>query len=59
MWWMCYDHKPSGSSDGAGDNLQSWNDQQFAVYQATVAKYAAQHWGIQFDTVELFSGWDL
>jgi galactan endo-1,6-beta-galactosidase len=25
VWWMCYNHNPSGADDGADDNLQSWN----------------------------------
>lgn len=42
MWWMCYNHNPSGAADG-GDNLQSWNYQQHARYLATVARYAHDH----------------
>jgi galactan endo-1,6-beta-galactosidase len=61
MWWMCYNHNPSGSDSGTNDNLQSWNYDQHAVYLATVAKYAEDHWGITFDSVEPFnepmSGW--
>ena len=55
MWWMCYNHNPSGADNGANDNLQSWNYQQHAVYLATVAKYAQDHWGITFDSVEPFN----
>ena len=25
VWWMCYNHNPSGSAVGVTDNLQSWN----------------------------------
>ncbi|KAJ2894483.1 hypothetical protein MKZ38_007504 [Zalerion maritima] len=61
MWWMCYNHNPSGADDGGEDNLQSWNYQNHAVYLATIAKYAADNWGIDFETVEAFnepmSGW--
>lgn len=61
MWWMCYNHNPSGSADGTSDNLQSWNYQQHAVYLATIAKYAHDNWGFQFHSVEAFnepsSGW--
>ncbi|MEZ0115188.1 galactan endo-1,6-beta-galactosidase [Catenulispora sp. EB89] len=61
MWWMCYNHNPSGSADGTSDNLQSWNYQQHAVYLATIAKYAHDNWGFQFTSVEAFnepvSGW--
>ncbi|GAA2049640.1 hypothetical protein GCM10009839_64610 [Catenulispora yoronensis] len=61
IWWMCYNHNPSGSADGTSDNLQSWNYQQHAVYLATIAKYAHDRWGFQFHSVEAFnepsSGW--
>ncbi len=46
---------PSGSDSGGGDNLQSWNYNQHAIYLATVAKYASDHWGIQFNSVEPFN----
>ncbi|WP_163510626.1 glycoside hydrolase [Fodinicola acaciae] len=55
MWWMCYNHNPSGSPVGITDNLQSWNYNQHAVYLATVAKYAHDHWGIDFESVEPFN----
>ena len=32
MWWMCYNHNPSGADHGTNDNLQSWNYSQHAVY---------------------------
>lgn len=54
MWWMLSNHNPSGADDG-GNNLQSWNYQQFAVYLATIAKYAHDHWGIDFHSVEAFN----
>jgi galactan endo-1,6-beta-galactosidase len=54
MWWMCYNHNPSGADDG-GDNLQSWNYQQHARYLATVAKYATDHWGVSVASVEAFN----
>ncbi|WAL63977.1 hypothetical protein ORV05_23670 [Amycolatopsis cynarae] len=54
MWWMCNNHNPSGADDG-GDNLQSWNHQQHAVYLATIARYAHDHWGIDFCSVEPFN----
>ncbi len=54
MWWMLSNHNPSGAAAG-GDNLQSWNYQQHAVYLATVAKYAHDHWGFNFQTVEAFN----
>ncbi|HKX31766.1 MAG TPA: glycoside hydrolase [Blastocatellia bacterium] len=55
MWWMCYNHNPSGAANGANDNLQSWNYRQHAVYLATVAKYARDHWGINFTSVDAFN----
>jgi galactan endo-1,6-beta-galactosidase len=54
MWWMCKNHNPSGADDGK-DNLQSWNQDQHAVYLATIAKYARDHWGVTFGTVEPFN----
>jgi galactan endo-1,6-beta-galactosidase len=54
MWWMLYNHNPSGAAD-AGENLQSWNYQQHAVYLATIAKYAHDKWGVNFETVEAFN----
>jgi galactan endo-1,6-beta-galactosidase len=54
MWWMLNDHNPSGAADGA-TNLQSWNRRQHAVYLATVARYAHDHWGIDFTSVEPFN----
>lgn len=55
MWWMCTNHNPSGNANGATDNLQSWNFQQHAVYLATIAKYAHDHWGFDFHSVEPFN----
>ena len=55
LWWMCTNSNPSGANNGSDDNLQSWNAQQHAVYLATVAKYAADNWGITFDSVEAFN----
>lgn len=61
MWWMCYNHNPSGSPTGLTDNLQSWNYQQHAAYLATIARYAHDNWGFTFHSVEPFnepnSGW--
>lgn len=55
MWWMCKNHNPSGSDGGATDNLQSWNYGQHAVYLATIAKYAHDNWGINFNSVDAFN----
>lgn len=38
-----------------GENIQSWNIQNHAVYLATVAKYAHDNWGITFSSVEAFN----
>jgi galactan endo-1,6-beta-galactosidase len=60
MWWMCNNHNPSGAADGS-NNLQSWNYRQHAVYLATIARYARDHWGVNFTSVEALnepsSGW--
>jgi hypothetical protein len=55
IWWMCYNHNPSGADFAWNDNLQSWNYQQHAVYLSTVARYAQDHWGIAFNSVEPFN----
>ncbi|MER7877312.1 glycoside hydrolase [Streptomyces solisilvae] len=54
MWWMCLNHNPSGAADG-GNNLQPWNHRQFALHLATTARYAQDHWGVRFTTVEAFN----
>jgi len=54
-WWMCYNSSTTGSATGSGDNLQSWNYQQFAIYMATVAKYSHDNWGVNFTSVEPFN----
>lgn len=55
MWWMCYNHNPSGANSGSSDNLQSWNYDQHAVYLATIAEYAYTNWGVTFNSVEAFN----
>ncbi|RRR96893.1 glycoside hydrolase [Glycomyces terrestris] len=55
MWWMCVNHNPAGGADGNADNLQSWNRRQHAVYMATIAKYAHDNWGVDFDYVDPFN----
>ncbi|KAH7195215.1 family 5 glycoside hydrolase [Fusarium oxysporum] len=52
MWWMCKNHNPSGSDGGTTDNLQSWNYGQHAVYLASIAKYARDNWGINFNSAD-------
>lgn len=54
-WWMCINHNPSGAANGADNNLQSWNYQQFAAYLAEVARYSATQWGLPFASVEAFN----
>ncbi|RYP14115.1 hypothetical protein DL767_010423 [Monosporascus sp. MG133] len=54
MWWMCKNHNPSGDSNG-GENIQSWNLKDHAVYMAAVAKYAKDNWGITFESVSPFN----
>lgn len=55
MWWMCDNHNPSGNVVGILDNLQSWNHRQHAVYLATIARYAHDNWGFDFNSVEAFN----
>ncbi|MBF9129634.1 beta-1,6-galactanase [Plantactinospora sp. S1510] len=54
LWWMCVNHNPSGAADG-GNNLQSWNYRQHAIYLATVAKYAQDNWAVDFSSVAAFN----
>jgi len=55
MWWMLYNHNPSGAQDGSRDNLQSWNVANHSRYLATVAAHASTHWGLNFTSIELFN----
>jgi galactan endo-1,6-beta-galactosidase len=55
MWWMCKNHNPSGADPGSQDNLPPANYDRHAIYLATVAKYAQDHWGITFNSVEAFN----
>ena len=55
MWWMCVNHNPSGSDDGASDNLQAGDRPEHAAYLATIAQYAHDHWGIDFDYIDPFN----
>ncbi len=54
LWWMCYNHNPSGAADGS-NNLQSWNYDAHAAYLATIAAQAATNWGVTFNSVEAFN----
>ena len=51
MWWMTPNKNPSGASDG-GENIQSWNLGDHALYLAAVAQYAKANWGITFESVD-------
>jgi len=55
VWWMCYNHNPSGSAVGVTDNLQSWNYAQHAKYLVEVADRAKRYWNITFGSVEAFN----
>jgi galactan endo-1,6-beta-galactosidase len=55
MWWMLQNYNPAGSASGSSDNLSSSYSQQFAIYLATIAKYAQDNWGITFTTVDAFN----
>ena len=55
MWWMCTNDNPSGAAKAKDDNLAPEDYEKFAVYLATVAKHAKDHWGITFTTVEPFN----
>jgi len=61
VWWQLLNHNPSGSDDGASDNLQPWNLANHSKYVATVAAHAARSWGVNFTSIELFNepaaGW--
>jgi galactan endo-1,6-beta-galactosidase len=54
-WWMCYNHDPCGATNGTSDNLPPSNYDQHAIYLATVAQYARDHWGFFFTSVEAFN----
>jgi galactan endo-1,6-beta-galactosidase len=54
MWWMNANRSTAGSDTG-GDCLRPENYDRFAFYLAAVARYAADHWGMRFDSVEPFN----
>jgi galactan endo-1,6-beta-galactosidase len=54
MWWMNFNRSTAGSDDG-GNCLKPENYDRFALYLATVARYAADHWQIKFTSVEPFN----
>ena len=53
-WWMCDNLSTAGGADG-GENLRTRDEDRFAVYLATVARYAVDHWGVTFQSVEPFN----
>lgn len=55
MWWMCANHNPSGSGDGKTDNLPPEHYRDHVFYMASIARHAADEWGIRFDSVEPFN----
>jgi galactan endo-1,6-beta-galactosidase len=54
MWWMNKNRSTAGSNTG-GDCLIPENYDRFTFYLASVARYAADHWGTKFDSVEPFN----
>ncbi len=54
MWWMNRNHSTAGS-DAGGNCLAPAEYSRFAHYLATVARYARDHWGINFRSVEAFN----
>jgi galactan endo-1,6-beta-galactosidase len=55
MWWMCKNNNPSGQPKSYQENLAPENYVKFVSYIATTARYAKDHWGITFTTVEPFN----
>jgi len=55
LWWMLTNHNPSGSDDGKTETLPAENRRLHAIYLATIAQHAEEHWGVQFTTVEAFN----
>ena len=54
MWCMNSNRSTSGSDSG-GDCLAPENYDRFTSYLASVARYSADNWGINFDSVEPFN----
>jgi galactan endo-1,6-beta-galactosidase len=54
MWWMNANRSTAGSNTG-GDCLTADNYDRFALYLAAVARHAADHWQIKFNSVEPFN----
>lgn len=54
MWWMTRNQNPSGYRRNK-ENIQPWNIPRHALYMATIAKWAKDHWNITFDSVNPFN----
>lgn len=54
-WWMCVNDNPSGLADKYAENLRPDQHENFALYLATIARRAKDHWGLSFTTVEPFN----
>ncbi|MGW7310701.1 glycoside hydrolase [Streptomyces sp. NPDC054835] len=52
MWWMLRNDDPRGHDAGWTSNLQDGNYGRHAAYLATIARYAHDHWGIDFRSVQ-------
>jgi galactan endo-1,6-beta-galactosidase len=55
MWWMTRNDNPSGGPRPTDDNLAPEHERNFAIYLATIARRAKDHWGIGFTTVSPFN----
>jgi galactan endo-1,6-beta-galactosidase len=54
-WWMCVNDNPSGGPKGNAENLRADMRESFAYYIATIARRAADHWGLAFTSVATFN----
>jgi len=55
MWWMTRNRNPSGGPRPSDDNLAPEHERNHAIYLATIARRAADQWGIHFTTVSPFN----
>lgn len=55
MWWMTKNDNPSGGPKPTDDNLVLAQERNFAIYLATIARRAADQWGVPFTTVSPFN----
>jgi galactan endo-1,6-beta-galactosidase len=54
-WWMCVNDNPSGGPKGNIENLRPEMREPFAYYIATIARHAADYWGLSFTSVATFN----